>query len=141
VPGRGAGHGLSGADVSGELGLHPAGGVQVQQKEGNEIDTVMSSYYGEEQVTAIINLKVDTKAADTIAEKVSKYALVEDVFLVTGDTDIVVKTKFHNYNQLKRFLVDDISTIDGVKDTKTLMVVTTFKERGTIISEPQEPNK
>ena len=81
----------------------------MQEKEGNEIDTVMSSYYGEEQVTAIINLKVDTKAADTIAEKVAKYALVEDVFLVTGDTDIVVKTKFHNYNQLKRFLVDDIS--------------------------------
>ena len=43
----------------------------MQEKEGNEIDTVMSSYYGEEQVTAIINLKVDTKAADTIAEKVA----------------------------------------------------------------------
>jgi uncharacterized protein (UPF0147 family) len=112
----------------------------VQEKEGNEIDTVMSSYYGEEQVTAIINLKVDTKSADTIAEAVSKYGLVEDVFLVTGDTDIVVKTKFHNYNQLKRFLVDDISNIDGVKDTKTLMVVTTFKERGKIVSESQEPN-
>jgi hypothetical protein len=64
----------------------------VQEKKVNEIDKVMSSYYGEEQVTAIINLKVDTKAADTIAEKVARYALVEDVFLVTGDTDIVVKT-------------------------------------------------
>ena len=113
----------------------------MQEKEGNEIDTVMSSYYGEEQVTAIINLKVDTKAADIIAEKVASYGLVEDVFLVTGDTDIVVKTKFHNYNQLKRFLVDDISNIDGVKDTKTLMVVTTFKERGKIVTESQEPSK
>jgi DNA-binding Lrp family transcriptional regulator len=101
----------------------------------------MSSYYGEEQVTAIINLKVDTKDADTIAEKVSKYNLVEDVFLVTGDTDIVVKTKFHNYNQLKRFLVDEISNIDGVRDTKTLMVVTTFKERGEFKFETPEPSK
>jgi DNA-binding Lrp family transcriptional regulator len=93
-------------------------------------DTVMSSYYGEDQVTAIINLKVDTKEADAIAERVSGYDIVEDVFLVTGDTDIVVKTKFKNYNQLKRFLVEEISAISGVKDTKTLMVVTTFKERG-----------
>jgi Lrp/AsnC family leucine-responsive transcriptional regulator len=113
----------------------------VQKKEGNEIDKVMSSYFGEEQVTAIINLKVDTKDADKIAEKVAKYALVEDVFLVTGDTDIVVKTKFNNYNQLKRFLVDEISNIDGVKDTKTLMVVTTFKERGEVKTESQESSK
>ena len=111
----------------------------MQEKQGNEIDTVMSSYFGEEQVTAIINLRVNTKDADVIAEKVSKYSLVEDVFLVTGDTDIMIKTKFHNYNQLKRFLVDEISNIDGVKDTKTLMVVTTFKERGEIKFESQEP--
>lgn len=110
----------------------------MQEKQGNEIDTVMSSYFGEEQVTAIINLRVNTKDADVIAEKVSKYSLVEDVFLVTGDTDIMIKTKFHNYNQLKRFLVDEISNIDGVKDTKTLMVVTTFKERGEIKVESQE---
>jgi Lrp/AsnC family leucine-responsive transcriptional regulator len=111
----------------------------VQEKQGNEIDTVMSSYFGEEHVTAIINLRVNTKDADVIAEKVSKYSLVEDVFLVTGDTDIMIKMKFHNYNQLKRFLVDEISNIDGVKDTKTLMVVTTFKEKGEIKFESQEP--
>ena len=99
-------------------------------------DSVMSSYYGEDQVTAIINLKVDTKEADAIAEKVSVHDIVEDVFLVTGDTDIVVKTKFKNYGQLKRFLVEEISAIEGVKDTKTLMVVTTFKERGEKRVEP-----
>lgn len=106
------------------------------EKEG--YDTVMSSYYGDEQVTAIINLKVDTKEVDGIAEKVSSYDIVEDVYLVTGDTDIVVKTKFKNYNQLKRFLVEEISAISGVKDTKTLMVVTTFKERGERKYEPEE---
>jgi Lrp/AsnC family transcriptional regulator, leucine-responsive regulatory protein len=104
----------------------------VQGEEKENVESVMSSYYGDDQVTAIINLKVDTKYADVIAEKVSEYPIVEDVFLVTGATDIVVKTKFRNYNQLKRFLVDDISTIPGVKDTKTLMVVTTFKERGEV---------
>jgi DNA-binding Lrp family transcriptional regulator len=111
----------------------------VSEDEKNGIDKVMSSYYGDDQVTAIINLKVDTKEAEKVAQKVSEIAIVEDVFLVTGDTDIVVKTKFKNYNQLKRFLVEDISVINGVKDTKTLMVVTTFKERGEVKIENEEP--
>jgi len=93
-------------------------------------DSVLSSYYGDEEVTAIITLKVDTKDADAVCEGVSLLRPAVDVFLVTGDTDIVVKAKFRNYTQLKRFLVEDLSSIDGVRDTKTLMVVSTFKERG-----------
>jgi Lrp/AsnC family leucine-responsive transcriptional regulator len=104
--------------------------VQEEGKTGYE--TIMSSNIGDDQVTAIINLKVDTKDAESVALKVSAYNIVEDVFLVTGDTDIVVKTKFHNYNQLKEFLIEEIAAISGVKDTKTLMVVTSFKERGEV---------
>jgi DNA-binding Lrp family transcriptional regulator len=89
-------------------------------------------------ITAIINLKVDTKDADIIAERVSEFDLVEDVFLVTGDTDIVIKTKFNGYHDLKSFLVDDLSSIDGIRDTKTLMVVTTFKEGGKLVGDPPE---
>jgi len=57
---------------------------------------------------------------------------------VTGDTDIIAKVKFQSYDQLKKFLINSISSIDGVKDIKTLMVVTTFKERGEIKFEPLE---
>jgi Lrp/AsnC family transcriptional regulator, leucine-responsive regulatory protein len=110
----------------------------MQEKEKSEYDSVMSTYYGADQVTALINLKVDTKDADTIAEKVSSFIIVEDVFLVTGDTDIVAKVKFQNYNQLKGFLVNDLSNVSGVKETRTLMVVTTFKERGELKFETGE---
>lgn len=110
----------------------------MQENEKAEYEAVISTYYGDDQVTALINLKVDTKDADKIAEKISGYLLVEDVFLVTGDTDIVAKVKVQTYNQLKRFIVDDLSKIAGVKDTKTLMVVSTFKERGDLKFEPGE---
>jgi Lrp/AsnC family transcriptional regulator, leucine-responsive regulatory protein len=110
----------------------------LQENEKSEYEAVMSTYYGDDQVTALINLKVDTKDADKIAERISGYLLVEDVFLVTGDTDIVAKVKVQTYNQLKRFIVDDLSKIAGVKDTKTLMVVSTFKERGDLKFEPSE---
>jgi Lrp/AsnC family leucine-responsive transcriptional regulator len=110
----------------------------LQENEKSEYEAVMSTYYGDDQVTALINLKVDTKDADKIAERISGYLLVEDVFLVTGDTDIVAKVKVQTYNQLKKFIVDDLSKIVGVKDTKTLMVVSTFKERGDLKFEPSE---
>ncbi|MCX6652451.1 MAG: Lrp/AsnC ligand binding domain-containing protein [Methanomassiliicoccales archaeon] len=81
----------------------------MQDNEKLEYEEVISTYYGDDQVTALVNLKVDTKDAERIAERISGYLMVEDVFLVTGDTDIVAKVKVQNYNQLKRFLVSMIS--------------------------------
>ncbi len=100
-------------------------------------DSILSSYYGDEEVTAIITLKVETKDADAVSEGVSLLKPAVDVFLVTGDTDIVVKAKFRNYSQLKRFLVEELSAVKGVKDTKTLMVVATFKEKGELRFAPE----
>ncbi len=102
----------------------------------SEKEPTLSSYYGDEEVTAIITLKVDTKDADAVCENVSSLQPAVDVFLVTGDTDIVVKAKFNNYTQLKRFLVEELSAVNGVKDTKTLMVVAAFKEKGELRSAP-----
>jgi DNA-binding Lrp family transcriptional regulator len=98
--------------------------------EESNLDKVMSDYYGEDQVAAIITVKADTKEAENIALAVAKFELIEDVFLVTGDTDIIVKARFENYAGLKEFVLKSLAPIKGIKDTKTLMVVTTYKERG-----------
>jgi len=98
-------------------------------------DQALSKYYGEGEVKVIITLKVDTKEADNIARTVSGMAPVEDAFLVTGDTDIVAKANFKDYKHLKAFVTQEISNIKGLKDTKTLMVVSTYKERGAIPEE------
>jgi len=97
-----------------------------------DIDDALNALYGEDAVAAIITLKVDTKEADRIASQVAKFEVVEDVFLVTGDTDIVAKCKFPNYRGLKEFVLKSLAPIGGVKDTKTLMVVTTYKETGAL---------
>ena len=88
--------------------------------------------YGHEAVSAVITLKVDTKEADRIASQVAKFDAVIDVFLVTGDTDIVAKARFANYKGLKEFVTKMLAPIPGIKDTKTLMVVTTYKEAGAV---------
>ncbi len=96
----------------------------------NDIDSVMSSYYGNDSVIAIVQLKVDTKEADTIAMTVAKHEAIFDVYMVTGDADIIVKARFKNYSNVKKFLVDTLGSIKGVKELKTMMVVTAFKENG-----------
>ncbi|MFP4546142.1 MAG: Lrp/AsnC family transcriptional regulator [Methanomassiliicoccales archaeon] len=103
-----------------------------------EYDSVMSTYFGDEQVSAVVSLKVDTKEVDRIAEKLAGFDVVEDVFLVTGDTDVILKVKFRRYEQMKNFLISQVSNIQGVKDIKTLMVVTVFKEKGELRFEPPE---
>jgi len=95
-----------------------------------DMDGYISSYYGEDQVSAVITIKVDTKEADKVATQISKFDIIEDVFLVTGDTDIIAKAKFNNYKGLKDFVVETLAPIKGIKETKTLMVVTTYKEGG-----------
>ena len=100
------------------------------QPNTNEYDGVISSYYGDDQVLCIMTVKVDTKEADRVASDIAQLEEVEDVYLVTGDTDIVAKLRFGSYKDLKDFVVGQVGQLSGVKETKTLMVVTSYKERG-----------
>jgi DNA-binding Lrp family transcriptional regulator len=113
------------------MGEHDGKGLP-EDTIGADYERVITTYYGEDPVTAIINLKVDTKEVDRLATQVSEFACVEDVFLVTGETDIVVKALFRDYRMLKDFVVNDLANLEGIKDTVTLMVVTTYKERGKV---------
>jgi len=110
----------------------------MKNEEKIEIDQVMSKYYGDEQVKSIIQMKVETKEADSVAEKVARLPEIEDLFLVTGDADLIAKVCFDNYGLLKKFIVEKLSKINGVRDTRTLMVVTTFKERGKMRAEEEK---
>jgi DNA-binding Lrp family transcriptional regulator len=95
-----------------------------------DYDSVISTYYGDEQVIAIVMVKVDTKLADKIAQDISDLDCVEDIFMVTGDTDLLIKTRFGNYKELKQFVVSSLGKLEGIKETRTLMVVSTYKEKG-----------
>lgn len=102
--------------------------------ENNEKDTVMKEYYGDNIITALISVKVDTKNVENIALKLLGYSNIEDIFMVTGDSDLVLKIKFLTYDDLKKFIVNTLGNMEGIQDTSTMMVVTSYKERGIINS-------
>lgn len=94
----------------------------------------ISQFYGERNVEAMILLKVDTQKADAIAEKLTELKQVQHAYLVTGEDDIVVKTVFQTYKELKDFIIKTLGPLDGIEDTKTMMIVTTYKENGKKIA-------
>ena len=102
-----------------------------------DYERLISDYYEGSEVTSLITLKVETKDADAIASELTANKEIEDLFLVTGDTDIVAKAHFKNYAELKDFMVKKVGAISGVRETKTLMVVTTYKERGITKAAPE----
>jgi DNA-binding Lrp family transcriptional regulator len=99
----------------------------------NEIEEDLSEYYGEEGVDAIILVKVDTQEADDIASTLSGFDRIQHAYLVTGEDDIALKSNFETYKALKEFILTRLAPLEGVQDTKTMMVVTTYKENGEIV--------
>lgn len=99
----------------------------------SEYEKDISQYYGDDNVTAIITLRVDTKEVDQVARTVSQDPAVRDLYLVTGDTDLVMKATFKNYQEFKEFVVGTLGGIKGVIDTSTGMVVTKYKENRDLV--------
>ncbi len=95
-----------------------------------DTDSIMSEYYGEHIVTALIGINCDTAKIEEVSKALVDYNNVEDVFLTTGDFDIMVKVKFPEYSNLKEFILEKISKLEGVNKTETMLVVNTYKERG-----------
>ncbi len=94
------------------------------------VESAFTKVWGNEHVVALIALKVETSEADTVAAEVARFAEAEDVFLVTGDTDIFVKVRFPHYDGLKEFVLRRLPGVRGIRETKTLLVVTAYKEGG-----------
>ncbi len=94
------------------------------------VESAFTKVWGEEHVVALIALKVETSEADAVATEVARFAEVDDVFLVTGDTDIFLKVRFPHYDELKEFVLRRLPAVKGIRETKTLLVVTAYKEGG-----------
>ncbi len=94
------------------------------------VESAFTKVWGDEHVVALIALKVETSEADNVAAEVARFVEAEDVFLVTGDTDIFLKVRFPHYEELKEFVLHRLPSVRGIRETKTLLVVTAYKESG-----------
>lgn len=87
---------------------------------------------GKDPVRAVLLLRVEQAKKDQLCGRLSDLGFIEDVYLITGDWDVIVKGCFPSYGAMKRFVGDTVGELDGVKEQKTLMAMEILKERGKL---------
>ncbi len=75
-----------------------------------------------------------TKSDDTplsqrdVAEEIARFPEVQEVHIITGDWDLLVKLRAENVDAIGKFVVDKLRRIKGLEKTLTCMVFETVKE-------------
>ena len=67
-----------------------------------------------------------------IAESISKFSEVQEVHIITGNWDILIKVKSKDVDEIGKFVVDKLRKVKGIEKTLTCMVFDTTKETSDI---------
>jgi len=70
-----------------------------------------------------------------IAEEISKLPEVQEVHIITGDWDILIKVKEKDVGAIGKFVIDKLRMVEGIEKTLTCMVFETEKETTDILLE------
>jgi DNA-binding Lrp family transcriptional regulator len=63
-----------------------------------------------------------------VAEEIARFPEVQEVHIITGDWDLLVKLRAENVDAVGKFVVDKLRRIKGLEKTLTCMVFETVKE-------------
>ncbi len=63
-----------------------------------------------------------------VARRIAEFPEVQEVHIITGDWDMVVKVRVTDVNELGQFVIDKLRSITGVEKTLTCVVLDTLKE-------------
>ncbi len=85
-------------------------------------------------VTAYVMITVDYNylkkakmSQQELAMKLKQHEFVEEVGILTGVSDIIIKVKTSDLMQLNQFVTGHLRNIDGVEKTQTSVVLSNFK--------------
>ena len=67
-----------------------------------------------------------------VAEEIARFPEVQEVHIITGDWDLLVKLRGENVEAVGKFVVDKLRLIKGLDKTLTCMVFKTVKESTSI---------
>ncbi|MFA5870193.1 MAG: Lrp/AsnC family transcriptional regulator [Candidatus Bathyarchaeia archaeon] len=71
-----------------------------------------------------------------IAKKVGRFPEVQEIHIITGDWDFLIKVKEKDVASVGRFVVDKLRTVQGISKTLTCMVFDAVKESMDVPLEP-----
>lgn len=95
-------------------------------------------------VRAAIEVKISPQREagfSLVAQRISKFAEVESLFLMSGGYDLLVFVKGRTLQDVAGFVSDKLATINGVLSTATHFMLRTFKDQGVIMHRDEENNE
>jgi len=101
-----------------------------------EYKAILNSKKLNSSTTAFILASVSyiTKNTETmvsqrdIADEIAKFPEVQEVHIITGDWDLLIKLKTKNVDTVGKFVIDKLRLVKGIEKTLTCMVFETCKE-------------
>ena len=85
------------------------------------ISALLNPFLFEHSITAIIGMQLANRPLRETMEKILELAGVLSVSNATGEFDLIVEVFLESRRELKRFLMEDLSRIDGIKSTETFV--------------------
>lgn len=76
-----------------------------------------------------------------VAEEIAKFPEVQEVHIITGDWDLLIKLRAENVEFVGKFVVDKLRLIKGLEKTLTCMVFETVKETTKVPLPPKTADK
>jgi len=63
-----------------------------------------------------------------LAREIAKFPEVQEVHIITGDWDLLIKVKAENVEAIGKFVIDKLRLVKGIEKTLTCVVFETEKE-------------
>ena len=83
-------------------------------------------------IAALLSLKIDIPKLNLAVSTLSSLEEVRDIFVTTGDTNVVIRVALRSNNDLQNFLGSTISSLKGTKLLSSQIITQTLKdEQGT----------
>jgi DNA-binding Lrp family transcriptional regulator len=68
-----------------------------------------------------------------IAQEIAKFPEVQEVHIITGDWDMLIKVKEKDVGTIGEFVIDKLRRVEGIEKTLTCMVFESEKETTNIL--------
>lgn len=95
-------------------------------------------------VSARIELKVTPKrdrGFEELAEQISQYPEVQSLYLMSGGYDLALTIVGENFKDIASFVAYRLAPMESVLSTATHFVLRKYKDKGTILVDPQEDER
>ena len=85
------------------------------------ISASVNPLFFENCIVAQVGINLEKRANKKIMERIARFNGVQSVNNVTGRYDLVIEVFVESRKDLRRFLVEDLSTIDGINATESFV--------------------